>query len=277
MRNPILIVDDQKETCELFKEMLGQRGYQNVVTASDAKEGLNVINQQRPNLVLLDVLMPGMDGFMFFKTVRANPQTKDIPVVVITARDKMKDTFLAMGAAGFFAKPFDPETLLMTVKKLSEINLTQVRQDPLSARPAGPGKKALVFGYHYPTLEGISSDLQSKGYATTIVEDEAQVADYAGAVGFDLAVLELYFKDENGIDQVIERLRAENRQKKANPEGSEIPIVIYKNLASLEGVAEYETVDIDNLLDRCKMFDDVTYIGEYMKPTFLFKVKGLVK
>lgn len=278
MGNRILVIDDQKEAVDLFKEMLGQQGFTDIITAYSGDEGLKAVARQKPDVILLDILMPEMDGFMFYKAVKGNPATANIPVVVVTARNKMEDAFLSMGAAGFFAKPFDTGALISTVQKLAG----SVPAAKLQARPQAAAadrgaaqrvlnaKKALVFGYHYPTLDSISSVLRQKGYATTVVEDERQVSEYAGAIGFDLAFMELYVSEDDALDRMIELFQVENRTRKAQ----DVPVVIYKTNEST--AAGIEVVDIDNLLERCRDLEGVRYIGDYSSATFLNKIKDLI-
>src|SRR3989338_7929460 len=100
MRSKILIVDDEQSLLEMMTLLLGRRGYQ-VRCASNGRIGLKLIKQQKPDLILMDVLMPEMDGLHFFQELKQNQQTADIPVLVMTGRVLMEDSFKALGVEDF--------------------------------------------------------------------------------------------------------------------------------------------------------------------------------
>jgi DNA-binding NtrC family response regulator len=112
----ILVVDDTPNNVALLEDMLTARGYQ-VATASDGEQALARANAEAPDLVLLDVMMPGPDGFEVCKRLRANGATRDIPVIFLTALDDTFDKVRAFsaGAVDFVTKPFRSEELLARV------------------------------------------------------------------------------------------------------------------------------------------------------------------
>jgi lysophospholipase len=115
LKNKILVIDDDPNIVELLKHRLKANGYE-IVTASNGEEGLAQVKKENPDLVLVDVLMPKMDGYTFVRTLRKNPETESVPVIVITAKDKMKDLFDLEGIQGYMIKPYQPEELLELVK-----------------------------------------------------------------------------------------------------------------------------------------------------------------
>ncbi|MFC1703589.1 two-component system response regulator, partial [Candidatus Omnitrophota bacterium] len=96
-------------------EQLKKKGY-DVATAENGEEGLQRFDQEKSDLILLDVVMPGMDGFGFFKAIKKDPQKSQTPVIVLTARGGMKATFEAFEADDFITKPFDVEDLLAKIE-----------------------------------------------------------------------------------------------------------------------------------------------------------------
>lgn len=126
----VLIVDDDPGSIELLKGILEKVGFQ-VAGAKDGQEAMTKLAVTKPNLMIVDVLMPQMDGFTFFKELKKNKETENIPVVILTIRKNMEDSFMAMGVNGFLAKPVDTEALLNTIANL--------RPTP---PPAAPSKEA---------------------------------------------------------------------------------------------------------------------------------------
>lgn len=117
----ILVCDDERHIVRLIQVNLEKIGYQ-VVTAYDGKEGLEKIKAERPNLVVLDVMMPYMDGFEVLKSLRKDPEFMDLPVIMLTAKAQDKDVFEGYhyGADMYLTKPFNPVELVTFVKRIAD-------------------------------------------------------------------------------------------------------------------------------------------------------------
>jgi len=115
MGKHILIVDDDKEILESTCSILEKRGYR-VSCAENGKAALDILSEHSPDLILTDVLMPQMDGFSLFKEIRRAYETSPIPVIVISGRGQMKDSFGAVGVDRFITKPFTPQELLDAIE-----------------------------------------------------------------------------------------------------------------------------------------------------------------
>jgi CheY-like chemotaxis protein len=115
----VIYVDDESDIREVASMALELEPAFEVRTCSGGQEALDVARTWMPNLILLDVMMPGMDGPMTLEELRRDVTTQDIPVVFITARTQARDVerFLSLGAAGVIAKPFDPMALAEDVRK----------------------------------------------------------------------------------------------------------------------------------------------------------------
>lgn len=117
----ILVCDDERHIVRLIQVNLERQGY-NVVTAYDGKEGLEKVKAEKPDMVVLDVMMPYMDGFEVLKTLRRDPATEALPVIMLTAKAQDKDVFEGYhyGADMYLTKPFNPMELVSFVKRIAQ-------------------------------------------------------------------------------------------------------------------------------------------------------------
>ncbi len=116
----VLVCDDERHIVRLIQVNLEREGYK-VVTAYDGKEGLEKVQSEKPDLMVLDVMMPYMDGFEVLKTLRRDSATADLPVIMLTAKAQDKDVFegYTYGADMYLTKPFNPRELIAFVKRIS--------------------------------------------------------------------------------------------------------------------------------------------------------------
>jgi PAS domain S-box-containing protein len=119
----ILIVDDQEANVTLLEQMLGQAGYDRVASTSDPQEVCALHRTNRYDLVLLDLQMPGMDGFQVMEGLKANQQDGYLPVLVITAEPGHKLRALQAGARDFISKPFDLLEVKTRIHNMLEVRL----------------------------------------------------------------------------------------------------------------------------------------------------------
>jgi len=119
MPKKILAVDDERHIVRLVEVNLARAGYQ-VVTAFDGREALQKVEAEKPDLVVLDVMMPYMDGFEVLRNLKANPVTAEIPVIMLTAKAQDADVFRGWqsGVDCYLTKPFNPMELLTFVKRI---------------------------------------------------------------------------------------------------------------------------------------------------------------
>lgn len=111
----ILVVNDDQDTVTLLKTHLEAHRYE-VIEACDGEEGLEKARQNSPDLIILDIKMPKIDGFTFVRNLAKDEKIKKIPVIIVTAYAAMKDLFTPEGIADYFPKPFDPKALLERIE-----------------------------------------------------------------------------------------------------------------------------------------------------------------
>ena len=116
----ILCIEDEPEMIDLIRVILTRRGFE-IRGANGGKEGLEIIRTELPDLVLLDLMMPEMDGWEVYQQMKADETTKNIPVIVVTARAQSIEKVLGLHIAkvdDYIVKPFSPQELLSSVEKV---------------------------------------------------------------------------------------------------------------------------------------------------------------
>ena len=121
----LLLIDDDPNLILLVKDYLEFRGY-NVVTAENGREALDVLDQNIPDMIICDVMMPEMDGYALVKHIRQEPQTNSIPILFLSAKGQSQDRVKGLneGADVYMVKPFEPEELVAQV----ESSLNQIKR-----------------------------------------------------------------------------------------------------------------------------------------------------
>jgi len=119
VRKKLLLVDDEEGLTDLLKSIFEPRGF-TCMTAGDGEEALKIAREKHPSLIILDLVMPKMDGIDTYKALKADRKTKDIPVLVYTAQDPevvIKKGEDALDVIDFILKPFDTRSLISVVEK----------------------------------------------------------------------------------------------------------------------------------------------------------------
>jgi len=117
IKKKILCIEDEHEMIDLIRLILSRRGFE-VLGANGGREGLDVIRKEHPDLILLDLMMPDMDGWEVYQRMKAEETTRNIPVIIVTAKAQSIDKVLGLHIAkvdDYIAKPFSPQELLASV------------------------------------------------------------------------------------------------------------------------------------------------------------------
>ena len=112
----IMIVDDSPTDAHVLQKMLEKNGFK-TVTAADACEGIEVAKREKPDLILMDVVMPGLNGFQATRELTSDPETADIPVIIVTRKDQKVDRVWGMrqGARDYVTKPVSENSLMSLI------------------------------------------------------------------------------------------------------------------------------------------------------------------
>ena len=147
----ILAIDDEKDILKLLQYNLEREGY-SVSLAKTGEEGLDAVKVKRPDLVILDIMLPGMDGIEVLKIIRANKESRNLPVLMLTAKSSEVDQILGLelGAADYISKPFSVKVLLARVKNIFR-NLEIKKED---TRVVQAGDLTLDKDRHVFTVKG---------------------------------------------------------------------------------------------------------------------------
>ncbi|MDO8885893.1 response regulator [Candidatus Oleimmundimicrobium sp.] len=120
-KEKILVVDDEVDIVKLITLKLANKGFK-VIGAGDGEEALKKVAEEKPDLIILDISMPKMDGWEVCQKLKANPESKDIPIIMLTALGYIAEEFkgLQLGAVKYLKKPFDADTLIKAVYQVLE-------------------------------------------------------------------------------------------------------------------------------------------------------------
>ncbi|MCM8763607.1 MAG: response regulator [Candidatus Omnitrophica bacterium] len=119
MEKKVLVVDDEEDIREIIKSRLISQGY-NVLTAEDGMVALSIARREKPDLIILDIMMPNMDGYTTLKELRKDRIIGQTPVIILSVKekDKMEDIFYFQNISDYIEKPFESEELIAKIKKV---------------------------------------------------------------------------------------------------------------------------------------------------------------
>jgi two-component system cell cycle response regulator len=227
----VLVVDDILPNVKLLEAKLNAEYYE-VVTALNGPDALQKVAESSPDVVLLDVMMPGMDGFEVCHQIKNNPATAHIPVVMVTALTDSEDRVrgLENGADDFLSKPVNDVALMARVRSLVRLKMTvdewRARENTASqlgvgdvvssvmSQPVDQAKVLVVEDMAFESTR-IRETLERDRDEVTVVEGGMQALQQIGQVEFDLIVVSLNLKNEDGI-RFCSHLRS-NERTRATP------------------------------------------------------------
>lgn len=192
----LLVVEDVPDTLNLVEITLKFKGYR-VVTATNGQEALKAIEEERPSIIITDILMPRMDGFTLVHRLRVHPETRNIPVVFLSATyvsPEDKEFALAIGATQFLEKPIDIDELLRTVANLLDQNAQNI-YEPLEERD-------FYEGYR----KRLEIKLQQKTSQISRIEGMLETLSPAEKQSFQLS-LQAAIEERDEIQHLLSQIR----------------------------------------------------------------------
>ncbi len=192
----LLVVEDVPDTLKLVELTLTFKGYR-VVTATNGQEALKAIEEERPSLIITDILMPRMDGFTLVHRLRVRPETRSLPVIFLSATyvaPEDKDFAAAIGVSQFIEKPIDIEELLRTVEKLL-VQTAPGFHEPLDER-------AFYEGYR----KRLETKLQQKTSQIARIEGMLDTLSPAEKQSFQISLQEA-IDERNEIQNLLDQIR----------------------------------------------------------------------
>jgi DNA-binding response OmpR family regulator len=202
MPHSILIIDDDEKLNRLLHDFLGDFGF-DTISATHPAEGLKVLKKKMPDLVILDVMMPDMDGFEVCKTIR---EAHSVPIIMLTARGEVTDKIvgLELGADDYLAKPFEPRELVARIH--SVLRRSRNIDD---ARPRTFGRLEIDFAKHLVKLGGKIVDLTTNEFVALafLVKNAGKVLDR------DQILQELRGMDCDAFNRSVDITMSRLRQK----------------------------------------------------------------
>jgi two-component system, cell cycle response regulator len=257
MSGRILVVDDVAPNVRLLKAKL-EAEYYDVLTAQNGQDAIDIARKDVPDLILLDVMMPQMDGFEVCTKLKADPRTRHIPVVMVTALDQQEDRVrgLQSGADDFLSKPIDDVALFARVRSLLRLKLVmdELRQREASGRAVGAisdsmtcfGEVAtpaniLILEEDEARGERLASKLR-KEHILTLSHDPRQAAELLAAKEFDLLVVNLAARGFDGL-RLCARIRSADR-------GRAIPVLALVDPNNREKIVRALDIGVNDVLLR---------------------------
>jgi two-component system cell cycle response regulator len=267
----VLVVDDIAANVRLLEAKLAAE-YFEVMTAASGKEALALIEKQTPDIVLLDVMMPELDGFEVCKRIRANPRTRFLPVVMVTALSDQSDRVrgLEAGADDFLTKPVNDLALFARVRSLVRLKMimdewrmreqTSGAFDVLSteAEPAEEdhtGAKVLLVESFAPAAQRVTTILAADKDAVEIAATSAEAMQKAAKGSYDLVITGLQIGQEDGL-RLCSNLRSADETR-------QVPILLIVDEFEMPrlvkgldlGVSDYlmKPIDANELLARVRI------------------------
>jgi len=212
----ILLVDDNKDILEMLKNILARRGFLSIRTACDCKSAMEMFHQYRPELIVLDIMLPDGDGFSLMRSFRL---TSDAPVLFLSAKDEDNDKLfgLGLGADDYITKPFLPDELILRLTAiLKRTYFSTLRQEP--------DDSVLVLGSRTIYLESGIVSADQKEIALTakelallkkLNENRGNIVTFDALS--DAVWGENYYRYENTLMVHIRRLREKIEENPSSP------------------------------------------------------------
>ena len=217
MEQKILVIEDEPDIRELVRYNLEQEGFR-VVEAGDGEQGLELVRKEKPALLVLDLMLPGIDGVQLCRTLREQPETADLPLVMLTARATEIDRILGleMGADDYVTKPFSPRELVARVRAVLRRASASAPSRPLDRYESG--RLRMDFDTYEAWLEDSPLELSLREFELLrfFVRNPQRVFDRLSIL--DLVWGQDTYVEPRTMDVHIRRLRRRLERDDSHPE-----------------------------------------------------------
>ncbi len=217
VRRKILVVEDESDIRELIRYNLEQEGFA-VEEAADGVQALDRINRRSPDLVVLDLMLPGMSGLEICRKVRSTEQTASLPILVVTAKGTEVDRVLGleMGADDYVVKPFSPREVVARVKAL--LRRAHLLAEPESSGVYERGRLKIDFDSYEVYVEGHRKELALREFELLRFLVQHPMRVYSREQLLDMVWGRDTFVEPRTVDVHVRRLRKHIERDDANPE-----------------------------------------------------------
>jgi len=205
-KETILIVDDEQDIIELIKYNLKNEGY-SILTAQTGEQAIKIARQSQPDLMVLDLMLPGIDGLEVTKYLKNSEQTQDMPIVMLTAKGEESDivTGLELGANDYISKPFSPKVLVARIRAILRRRKKAFTDTP--DRIKQEGDMTIDRARHEVTIEGRVVDLTLSEFELLFFLADKKGWVFTRGQIVDAIRGENYAVTERSIDVIIVGLR----------------------------------------------------------------------
>jgi two-component system sensor histidine kinase/response regulator len=224
MKKKILIADDNPDNVELLRKRLNTQGYE-TTAAFDGEEALQAIAKESPDLLILDVMMPKMDGYEVLRRLKQDEQYRNIPVILLTAKKDIPDKLkgLDIGADDYITKPFNPQELLARVKSLLTLREEQERKShderltALDQMVEGVAHEirnpvTAIGGFARRLYDRLPDGTQEKHYAEVIVNESKRLEQMVKQI-VEATVISIPSLRKREINEVVHEALAACKEK----------------------------------------------------------------
>jgi two-component system, OmpR family, alkaline phosphatase synthesis response regulator PhoP len=213
----VLIVEDDADIRELIRYNLAEEGFA-VDEAADGAQALDRMQRRMPDLVVLDLMLPGMPGLEICRRIRSAPATAQLPVLIVTAKGTEVDRVLGleMGADDYVVKPFSPRELVARVKAL--LRRAHARSEPVSAGAFERGRLKIDFGTFEVFVDGERKELALREFELLKFLVQHPLRVYTREQLLDMVWGRDTFVEPRTVDVHVRRLRQRIERDDANPE-----------------------------------------------------------
>jgi len=241
----ILIVDDKKENLQVLGSILIKEKYQ-ISVAKNGLEALKIVNKVKPDIILLDIMMPELDGFETCKRLKESGETKDIPIIFLTAKIETEDIVkgFELGAVDYITKPFNAKELLVRVNTHLDLKHAheQIKKSEQLLREANAAKDRFFSIISYDLKDPFNTLI---GFSQLLLSNyDKYPPDKIREIGQFLFNSTL--QASNRLENLIQWSRSQTGIIKWNPKDIEIHRLIKKNIELLQDSAKKKNIRINH-------------------------------